>query len=285
MFVKVFDSMYDGTLGTKGPWEALVTFQQMLIMADKEGEVDKTAEVISRITMIPLEIIQKGIDALLKPDPDSRSMVEGGRRIIPLDPDRSWGWKIVNYQKYRDIASAEDRRAYMRRYMQDQRKQSKQSVNNKSLQELTVASVSNVNLSEAEAFSEAEAKEKEKSIPVPVKKLKRAAPSFDEIWGELKQQPCYQHINFERELGKMQVWRNQPKNKNRKFTYGFLVNWLNKIEPPVDLPGQTGSPCATRLSRDGRLRECGQPGVHQVGSRSLCQSCYSEYQSRRQVAP
>ena len=125
MFVKCFESMYDGTLGTKGPWEALVTFQQMLIMADKEGEVDKTAEVISRITMIPLEIIQKGIAELMKPDPDSRSMVEGGRRLILLDPARSWGWKVVNYQKYQDIASAEDRRAYMRQYMARTRKQSK----------------------------------------------------------------------------------------------------------------------------------------------------------------
>lgn len=84
-------------------------------------------------------------------------------------------------------------------------------------------------------------KEEEKSIPVSVQKPKRAAPSFEEIWAELKQQPCYQHINFEHELGKMNVWRKQPKNKKRQFTYSFLVNWLNKIEPPVHLP-EAGKP-------------------------------------------
>ena len=30
MYVKIFSQIYDGTLCTKGPWQALVTFQQLL---------------------------------------------------------------------------------------------------------------------------------------------------------------------------------------------------------------------------------------------------------------
>lgn len=111
--------MYDGSLGTRGPWQALVTFQQMLILADRFGDVDCTAEVISRRTLIPLEIIEKGIEELLKPDPHSRDPKEEGRRIVPINPDRSWGWHIVNYGKYAAIRSAEERREYKARYYRE----------------------------------------------------------------------------------------------------------------------------------------------------------------------
>jgi hypothetical protein len=121
MYGKLFAQMYDGTLGTKGPWQALVTFQQLIILADKEGTVDKTPEAIARITTIPLEIIQTGIQALELPDPDSRTPDEEGRRIVRLSESRAWGWRIVNYGHYRKIRSAEERREYMRGYMRDYR--------------------------------------------------------------------------------------------------------------------------------------------------------------------
>jgi hypothetical protein len=114
MYGKVFQSMYDGTLATKGPWQALVTFQQMIVLADKDGVVDKTAGAISRITSIPLEIIEIGLEELCKPDPDSRSEADEGRRIVLLEPHRNWGWQIVNYVKYAAIRSSEERREYMR---------------------------------------------------------------------------------------------------------------------------------------------------------------------------
>ena len=99
-----------------GPWEALVTFQQMIVLADKDGGVDMTADAISRETTIPLTIIAKGIEALEKPDPESRSPDEEGRRIVRLSESRSWGWRIVNYPHYRRLKSEEDRREYHRQY-------------------------------------------------------------------------------------------------------------------------------------------------------------------------
>jgi len=122
MFGKVFQQMYDGTLGTAGPWEAIVTFQQMIVLADKNGEVDLTIPALARRTTIPLPIIEKGIDALMKPDPYSRTPGEDGRRIVPLDDHRPWGWRIVNYLKYRDIKSEDERRQYHRSYYHTVRK-------------------------------------------------------------------------------------------------------------------------------------------------------------------
>lgn len=125
MYGKLFSSMYDGTLASVGPWEALVVFQQLIILADIEGCVDMTPEAISRRTTIPLDIIHTGITALLAEDHASRSPAEGGRRIVPLSPAREWGWRIVNYQHYRKIRTADERREYMRNYQAVYRKQNK----------------------------------------------------------------------------------------------------------------------------------------------------------------
>jgi hypothetical protein len=116
MYAKIFAQMFDGTLCTKGPWQALVTFQQMLILADLDGNVDMTPAAISRRTTIPLDIIQLGIAALLEPDPESRTPTEEGRRLLPLSEGRSWGWRIVNYAHYRQLQREQDRRAYHREY-------------------------------------------------------------------------------------------------------------------------------------------------------------------------
>ena len=118
MYAKLFSQIYDGTLCTKGPWEALVTFQQFLVLADPEGQVDMTAEAISRRTTIPLEIIQRGIQSLIQPDPESRTPAEEGRRLIPLSPGRAWGWMVVNYKHYRGMKREEDRREYHQHYWQ-----------------------------------------------------------------------------------------------------------------------------------------------------------------------
>ncbi len=121
MYGKVFTAMFDGTLATKGPWQALVTFQQMIALADREGIVDMTPEAISRRTTIPLDIIAAGIEALEAPDPDSRSPDYDGRRIIRLADNRTWGWRLVNYGHYRGIRSLDERREYMRKYQRDRR--------------------------------------------------------------------------------------------------------------------------------------------------------------------
>jgi hypothetical protein len=108
MYGKIFSSMYDGSL--YGQWEAIVTFQQMIVLADAEGYVDMTPQALAARTSIPLEIIQKGIELLLSPDKYSRTPDCDGRRIELVDDARPWGWRVVNHRKYRQMASAEEKR-------------------------------------------------------------------------------------------------------------------------------------------------------------------------------
>lgn len=121
MYGKLFAQMYDGTLATKGPWEALVTFQQLVILASRDGVVDMTAESIARRTTIPIEIIRTGLSALEQPDPESRTPTEEGRRIVRLSSGRAWGWQIVNHEHYRRVRNEDDRRTYMRDLMRERR--------------------------------------------------------------------------------------------------------------------------------------------------------------------
>ena len=121
MYGKLFASMYDGTLATRGPWQALVTFQQFIILKDKGGIVDMTADAIARRTTIPIEIIKIGIAALEQPDSESRSSELDGRRITLIDPSRPWGWQVVNHEKYNKIRSEEERREYMKNLMANKR--------------------------------------------------------------------------------------------------------------------------------------------------------------------
>ena len=127
MYGKIFKQMYEGTLVSRGSWQALITFQQFIVLANRHGEVDMTPEAISRLTTIPLDVIQAGISALEKPDPESRTPDKDGRRIVRLDGHRSWGWRLVNYEKYRKITSEEDRREYQAKWIAAKREKQGQS--------------------------------------------------------------------------------------------------------------------------------------------------------------
>jgi hypothetical protein len=94
----------------------------LLALADPDGVVDMTHDAIARRTNVPLELIRRGLVELSKPDPASRSKKNDGRRIVPIDSHRAWGWRIVNYQHYRKLRDEEGRRSYFRNYMRRRRK-------------------------------------------------------------------------------------------------------------------------------------------------------------------
>lgn len=123
MYGKVFESIYDGTLA--GHWQAIVTMQQLIVLADENGVVDMTADAISRRTTIPLKIIEAGLDHLARPDPLTRTPGEDGRRIVLLDDHRPWGWRLVNHAKYRALRNLEQKREADRQRIAEKRKKNR----------------------------------------------------------------------------------------------------------------------------------------------------------------
>jgi hypothetical protein len=126
MYAKLFASLYQGTLRGK-PNEILV-FTNMLAHADREGYVDKHFRAIADEVGISAEDVRAAVGVLESPDNESRSPELEGRRITRVNDHRAWGWKIVNYRKYREIRNDEDRREQNRAAQERWREKQKASV-------------------------------------------------------------------------------------------------------------------------------------------------------------
>lgn len=122
MYVKLFSSLYQGTL--RGRSDEILVFTNLLAHADQHGIVDKHYKAIAEETGLSLKRVRTALGNLESPDAESRSPELEGRRIVKMDEHRVWGWKIVNYGKYRAIRNEDDRREQNR--MAQERWRSKQ---------------------------------------------------------------------------------------------------------------------------------------------------------------
>lgn len=167
MYSKVFRSIYDGTLADN--WQAMVTFQQLLILANEDGVVDMTLTSISRTTGIPMDILAAGVSVLEAPDEGSRTPDMEGRRIVRLDSHREWGWFLVNWSKYRKMTTREEKKESDRARIAESRGYKK------ALENKDVASCSNVSKSVAEvAYTDTDTDSKRNSPASAVR--------FREFW-------------------------------------------------------------------------------------------------------
>jgi hypothetical protein len=112
VFAKIFSQIFDSSISSDHVVRHV--FMDLLVLADRDGVVDMTLDAISRRTNVPEEMVAHAIAELMKDDRKSRSHEEGGRRLIPIDSHRDWGWQIVNYEHYRNIRDEEARRTYFR---------------------------------------------------------------------------------------------------------------------------------------------------------------------------
>jgi hypothetical protein len=101
-YTPVFASIYDGTL--YGRWPGAAVFASLLPLANARGEIDMSLKAIAGRTGWPLDLLEAGIRQLSEPDTGSRTSAEDGRRMVPLDPTRPWGWRLVNHAQYRERA-------------------------------------------------------------------------------------------------------------------------------------------------------------------------------------
>ncbi len=108
MYAKVFGQIFDSSIADN--YQLRHFFMDLLVLADCNGVVDMTLTAISARTRIPLEAVTNFIKLLESPDEQSRTADYNGRRIIKFDEHRSWGWVIVNYANFREIATDSERR-------------------------------------------------------------------------------------------------------------------------------------------------------------------------------
>lgn len=229
MYGKVFESIYDGTL--HGHWQAIVTMQQLIVLADQDGVVDMTPSAIAARTSIPLEIIEKGLEHLAKPDPHSRTPGDDGRRIVPLDDHRPWGWNLVNHAKYRALRDLEQKREADRNRKAEKRKQNKDvaigSPDSAKVAHTDTHTDADTDTGKALApgASRADADQVVERIPLCDKTEFEVRKSFVDELDRL-----YPAVEATQTLREIRGWclGNPRRTKTRRGVRGFITSWFGR---------------------------------------------------------
>lgn len=105
-YVKLFSSILDSTVW-ETPLPTKVVWITMLAMSDRDGEVSASVPGLAKRAGVDRLECERALALLLAPDPDSRTKDYDGRRLEVIDG----GWRVLNYEAYRDRASADEKRA------------------------------------------------------------------------------------------------------------------------------------------------------------------------------
>jgi len=119
VYSKVFAQIFESSIAEDHVVRHV--FMDLLVLANKHGEVDMTMASIARRTNVPLEVVARAIAHLTSPDPFSRTALEEGRRLVLIDDHRDWGWRIVNFPHYNAMRNEDARREYFREYKRNYR--------------------------------------------------------------------------------------------------------------------------------------------------------------------
>lgn len=103
MYVKLFNRILDSSIADNRRLRHF--FTDMLLCADPDGNVVMTKKALANRIRATEEEVEWGLAELMKPDPESLTPEEEGRRVIPLE-GHGYGWKIVNYAMYRDYRTS-----------------------------------------------------------------------------------------------------------------------------------------------------------------------------------
>lgn len=166
VFAKIFAQIFDSSIASD--YVVRHVFMDLLVLADRDGVVDMTPDAISRRTNVPEDVVLHSIAELMKPDHKSRSNEESGKRLVPLDSHRDWGWQIVNFEHYRAIRDEESRKTYFRDYKRQYRKSTKSTTSPQlSTVVLDSPTMSTKGEEEVEAEREVDKEERQTSAPSP----------------------------------------------------------------------------------------------------------------------
>lgn len=103
MYTKLFQTIVTSSLWSEDS-KICKVWVTLLAMTDRNGEVLATIPGLARICALSIPEVEAAIQKFESEDAYSRTPDDGGRRIQAIEG----GWLILNYAKYRDMASRED---------------------------------------------------------------------------------------------------------------------------------------------------------------------------------
>lgn len=179
-YAKLFSSIVTSSIWGEDDQTRLVWIT-MLAIADKHGEVHASVPGLARVAVVPVEACERAIEKLMAPDKHSRTRDDDGRRIEAIDG----GWVLLNYQKYRRMASVEDERDKTAERVRRHRERQKRNVTQCNAPVTQGNDLLTLETDNAEAEAKAESK-----VP-PVGKRKRASPvAVESTLGNIQWEFC-----------------------------------------------------------------------------------------------
>jgi hypothetical protein len=180
-YTKLFSSIVHSTIWREKDHIRIV-WVTLLAMSDKDGVIEASVPGLADAARVSLSDCVEALERLKSPDEYSRTPDNEGRRIEEIDG----GWEILNYVKYREMASIEERRrrsAIRQKRWRDRKKNSNapsRTVTHSNAPSRTVMK----NNDNAEADAEADAytnayTEKRENTPKPPK---GATADFERFW-------------------------------------------------------------------------------------------------------
>ena len=172
MFVKLFTQILDSSIADDRKLRHF--FTDLLLCADCKGYIIMTPSAIARRIGASVEEVEWGIAELEKPDPNSKTKEDKGKRIEPLGKS-GYGWRILNYETYRALKDADQMREATRRRVNRHREKKK------------VITLCNANVTPCNANTEADTDTKlriereRESIKSKTRSLATASPLVSKI--------------------------------------------------------------------------------------------------------
>ena len=227
-YTKLFSTIVTSTIWQE-PDRTRIVWITMLALSDKNGEIHASIPGLARIAGVPTADCEAAINAFLSPDTYSRTPEHEGRRIAKIDG----GWELLNFQKYRLLASTADtlaKNATRQKRFRD--RNGKVTDSNASVTPSNGGVTQDTLKAEADADSKAEAEaEKEATLQPPAvavattRKKKEPAQTDDEWLTGLQTVLAYEHLNVAAEYSRAKVW---CETNRRQCTRKFFTNWLNR---------------------------------------------------------
>lgn len=90
-------SVWETDLRVRVLW---ITLLMIAAEPARRGTVDMTIRSLAGRAAMSPEDTRYALRVLEEPDPESRTKGSNGRRIERIDPDREWGWRILNWAAY-----------------------------------------------------------------------------------------------------------------------------------------------------------------------------------------
>jgi hypothetical protein len=101
-YTPLYETLLTGTL--YGRWPHTGIWACLLSRASREGVIDETPQFIAASIGVDVETLMRCINDFMAPDPGSRTHDHDGRRLALIEPNRPWGWKVLNHSKYKEKA-------------------------------------------------------------------------------------------------------------------------------------------------------------------------------------